>query len=89
MTEALILVDANSGDNPHPYLIFDPECGTFEIVDDYEVTNDPTARDFVISKNDAVKLAASLLLYIQEGATSTLVTVNQSDVEQQINERTR
>jgi len=35
----LVLVDANSGDSPHPYLAFDPESGALQIADDYETVN--------------------------------------------------
>lgn len=61
--EELILTDRNSGDNPHPYLLFHPDLGVITIANDYEPVNDELARDFHISAKDAIVLAGVLLDY--------------------------
>jgi hypothetical protein len=76
----LVLVDANSGDSTHPYLVFDAESGTLVIADDFETANDRTARDFVVSKRDAVALAFNLLHYVLYGQTTTARSTSQYDV---------
>jgi hypothetical protein len=81
--EELILEDANGRErsSSHPFLVFDPANGTVVIADDYETSNDDTARDFVLHKNDAIKLAAALLNYALHGTTSTAECVARYDVE--------
>jgi hypothetical protein len=84
--EELVLNDANgrNRDSPRPYLVFNPADGTIVIADDYETSNDDTARDFVLDKHDAVKLAAALLNYALHGTTSTAECVSRSDVEDRL-----
>jgi hypothetical protein len=87
---AVILADANGheGDSMgHPWLVFDKSNGTVIIADNYEVSNDATMRDFVLSKPDAIKLAAALLDYMLHGATSSTKCVSQSDVEDNVGRR--
>jgi hypothetical protein len=58
--------------------------GTVVIADDYETSNDDTARDFVLDKSDAIKLAAALLNYALHGTTSTVECVARHDVEHKL-----
>jgi hypothetical protein len=46
----VILDDANGRErnSPRPFLVFDQANGTVVIADDYETSNDDTARDFVL-----------------------------------------
>jgi hypothetical protein len=85
-TTELVLVDANSGDTPHPYLVFDAESGALVIADDYETANDCTARDFVVSKRDAISLAFKLLHYVQYGDTTTAGSSSQYDIRAALTE---
>src|SRR4051794_25886549 len=74
----LLLADANGhgDDKPHPWLLFDLDDGTVEIGDEPE--DDDTARNFVLTKTDAVKLAYALLHYAHHGNTSTARCVSRS-----------
>jgi hypothetical protein len=75
-----VLVDANSGDNPHPYLVFNSLDGTLVIADDYETSNDLTARDFTLTKDDALTLAIALLRYARDGTPNSRPSVSAADV---------
>jgi hypothetical protein len=79
----LTLVDHNGAEreNVHPFLMFDAKDGKLIIADDYECGNDPTARDFGLSKEGAVKLARALQRYAKNGAPSDKESVSQWDVE--------
>ena len=80
----VILADANGHDSDNmgrPWLVFDKTNGTVVVADDYETSNDVTARDFVLTKPDAAKLAAALLDYARHGTTSTTKCVASYDVE--------
>jgi hypothetical protein len=85
-TRWVYLYDANGRerDNPRPNLVFDQANGTVVIADDYETSNDDTARDFVLDKGDAIKLAAALLNYALHGTASTAECVAQHDVEDKV-----
>jgi hypothetical protein len=74
-------------DNPRPFLVFDQANGTVVIADDYETSNDETARDFVLYKEDALKLAAALLNYALHGTTSIAECISQGDVEARLGDR--
>jgi hypothetical protein len=79
------LNDANdTSDNNHPMLVFDKNTGVLEIADDYEASNDPTYRNFTLTKESAVTLAIELLKYVQEGTTSKRKSRCQFDVEREI-----
>jgi hypothetical protein len=82
----VVFDDANGRerDSPRPYLDFNIHNGTFTIADDWESSNDPTARDFVLHKNDVIKLAAALLRYAMHGTTSTAECSSQCDVEDRL-----
>ena len=87
---AVILADANGHDSDNmgrPWLVFDKTDGTVTIADDYEVSNDVTMRDFVLTKACAVKLAAALLDYAQHGTTSIVGCVSRCDVEDNVGRR--
>lgn len=87
---AVVLADANGheGDSMgRPWLVFDKTSGTLVVADDYEVSNDETARDFVLTKHDAIELAAALLDYALHGATSAAGCVSQFDVEDKLGRR--
>jgi hypothetical protein len=82
--DVLVLADANGHDGDgmgRPWLAFNKINGTVVVADDYETSNDETARDFVLTKPDAIKLASALLDYAQHGATSAARCVSQFDVE--------
>jgi hypothetical protein len=66
--------------------VFDQTNGTIIIADDYEPSNDATARDFVLHKADVLEFAAALLNYALHGATSTLNCVSQSDIEDRLDQ---
>jgi hypothetical protein len=78
----LTLLDHNGAkrESVHPYLMFDAKDGKLIIADDYECGNDPTARDFGLSKEDALKLARALQRYAKNGAPSIMESVSQCDV---------
>jgi alpha-acetolactate decarboxylase len=78
--------DANGREreSEHPFLVFDKSNGTVIIADDYETSNDATARDFVLTRDDAIEFAAALLVYALHGTTSTAECVAQHDVEDRI-----
>jgi hypothetical protein len=80
--EISILSDANPhGDNAeYPFLVFNSKDGTFVIADDYETGNDMTAREFTVTKNDAVSLAMALLQYVQEGTTTKRRSNTESEI---------
>ena len=81
--EPLFLCDANSGEksSPRPWLVFNRANGVVIIADDDETLNDPTARDFVLSKDNAIKLIMELLFYVRDGSPSTSESVSRDDVE--------
>jgi len=85
-TRWVSLVDANGRERGscRPWLGFNPNDGAFVIADDYEPSNDDAARDFVLHKDDAIKLAAALLDYALHGTTSTAECVSRSDVEDRL-----
>lgn len=64
-----------------PFLLFDPINGRVIIADDYVSPNDPTARDFILVREDAVRLAAKLLDYAITGTASSVECVSRADVE--------
>jgi hypothetical protein len=80
----LSLDDYNGRDrgSPRPFLLFDPKDGKLIIADDYEISNDPTARDFGLSRDDALKLARALQRYAKNRTPSERRCVDQYDVEQ-------
>ena len=65
-------------------MLFDPKDGKLIIADDYEVSNDLTARDFGLSQDDALKLAHALQHYAENGTPSEKLSVDADDVEQAI-----
>ena len=67
---------------PRPFLLFDPKDGKLIIADDYEVSNDLTARDFGLSQDDALKLAHALQHYAENGTPSKKLSVDGYDIEQ-------
>lgn len=82
--ETLYLVDANGRERegqPRPWLVFDTRDGRVIIADDNETVNDVTARDFVLSKDEAIELAAALLTYAMYGTPSTVESVSGIDIE--------
>jgi hypothetical protein len=82
----LLLADANGhGDDPHPWLLFDLNDGTVEIGDEPE--DDDTARNFVLTKTNAVKLAYALLYYAHHGITSTARCVSRSNIERWVKDQ--
>jgi hypothetical protein len=87
VSEPIVLVDFNSGDTPHPYLVFDQADGTITIADDYETTNDRTARNFTLSLAAAVILATELLLYARVGTPSSHTSVSQDDIQDALERR--
>jgi hypothetical protein len=70
----------------HPYIVFDPAEGRMTIADDYETVNDVTARDCILTKADAIRLATKLLDYAMYGTTSTTKCVSRGDVEKLLEE---
>jgi hypothetical protein len=72
--ETLILFDAIGRERDglcHPCLVFDEKDGPLTVADDYETVNDPTARDFILTKDDALRLIGRLIDYVSTGTTST------------------
>jgi hypothetical protein len=80
-SEMLGLCDYHGNDRscPRPWLVFDPNDGKLTIADDVD---DPTARDFGLSKADALKLARALQHYAKHGVPSAAISIGQGDVEQ-------
>ena len=83
---ALAFIDANGCDREcaRPFLTFDKTNGVVTIADDYDVTNDETARDFVLSKNDVSDLIDALQDYVSHRTTSTHQSVDMDDVMDRI-----
>lgn len=64
-----------------PYLVFNKTDGRITISDDVEAEGDITGRDFVLTKDEALQLAGSLMEYVRKGTTSTVKCVDRFDVE--------